>query len=185
MLVIFPFEVPFYEQAQVPATFVGHPLVELAAPPGRPTRFCGRMAWIPRVPSSPSFRAVGATSLRALLPNLVRTAALIVERVPDAQFVLARRRTYTMNCSIRWRNGRPPPLDHSSLENHSDDILASAAVALVASGTATVQAALHGCPMVVVYRLAPLTYRLGKPFVDTCRPTRWSISWPEGVSFPS
>jgi lipid-A-disaccharide synthase len=38
-------------------------------------------------------------------------------------------------------------------------------VAIVASGTATVQAALHGCPMVVVYRVAPLTYRLGKPLV--------------------
>ena len=38
-------------------------------------------------------------------------------------------------------------------------------VAIVASGTVTLQAAIHGCPMVVVYRLAPLTYRLGKPFV--------------------
>ena len=44
-------------------------------------------------------------------------------------------------------------------------MLASADVVLTASGTATVQAALHGCPMVIVYRLAPLTYRLGKPFV--------------------
>ena len=38
-------------------------------------------------------------------------------------------------------------------------------MAIVASGTVTVQAALHGCPMVVVYRLSPLTYRLGRPFV--------------------
>ena len=44
-------------------------------------------------------------------------------------------------------------------------MLAAADVALVASGTVTVQAALHECPMVVVYRLSPLTYRLGKPFV--------------------
>ncbi len=45
-------------------------------------------------------------------------------------------------------------------------MLAAADVALVASGTVTVQAALHGCPMVVVYRLSPLTYRLGRPFVQ-------------------
>ena len=44
-------------------------------------------------------------------------------------------------------------------------MLAAADLALVASGTVTVQAAIHECPMVVVYRLAPLTYRLGKPFV--------------------
>ena len=44
-------------------------------------------------------------------------------------------------------------------------MLAAADAAIVASGTVTVQAALHECPMVVVYRLSPLTYRLGKPFV--------------------
>jgi lipid-A-disaccharide synthase len=51
------------------------------------------------------------------------------------------------------------------VEHRTDDVLAAADVALVASGTVTVQAALHQCPMVVVYRLSPLTYRLGKPFV--------------------
>ena len=51
------------------------------------------------------------------------------------------------------------------LDGHADDVLQIADVALVASGTVTVQAALHECPMVVVYRLSPLTYRLGRPFV--------------------
>ena len=52
-----------------------------------------------------------------------------------------------------------------TIEKATDDVLAAADVALVASGTVTVQAALHECPMVVVYRLSPLTYRLGRPFV--------------------
>ena len=51
------------------------------------------------------------------------------------------------------------------VERQTDDALAASDVALAASGTATIQATLHGCPMVIVYRLAPLTYRLGKPFV--------------------
>ena len=51
------------------------------------------------------------------------------------------------------------------IEGRTDDVLAAADLAIVASGTVTVQAALHECPMVVVYRLSPLTYRLGKPFV--------------------
>ena len=51
------------------------------------------------------------------------------------------------------------------IENATDDVLAAADVALLASGTVTVQAALRECPMVVVYRLSPLTYRLGRPFV--------------------
>jgi lipid-A-disaccharide synthase len=51
------------------------------------------------------------------------------------------------------------------VEAQTDAVLADADVAVVASGTATVQAALHECPMVVVYRLSPLTYRLGRRFV--------------------
>jgi lipid-A-disaccharide synthase len=62
-----------------------------------------------------------------------------------------------------WPEGVRPPV---VLEGATDDILASADVALLASGTVTVQAALHTCPMVVVYRLAAMTYRLGKPLVQ-------------------
>jgi lipid-A-disaccharide synthase len=51
------------------------------------------------------------------------------------------------------------------VEGETDAVLASADVAIVASGTVTVQAALHGCPMVVVYRVGPVTYRLGKPLL--------------------
>ena len=51
------------------------------------------------------------------------------------------------------------------VEGETDAVLASADVALTASGTATVQAALHDTPMVVVYRVSPLTYRLGRPLV--------------------
>ena len=53
----------------------------------------------------------------------------------------------------------------SIVDQATDDVLASADVALLASGTVTVQAAISECPMVVVYRLSPLTYRLGRRFV--------------------
>jgi lipid-A-disaccharide synthase len=51
------------------------------------------------------------------------------------------------------------------VRDRTDDVLAASDVAITASGTATIQCALHEKPMVVVYRLSPLTYRLGKPFV--------------------
>jgi lipid-A-disaccharide synthase len=50
-------------------------------------------------------------------------------------------------------------------ERASDDVLAASDVVVTASGTATVQAALHGRPMVIVYRLSPMTYRMGRAFV--------------------
>src|SRR6185436_3359054 len=65
-----------------------------------------------------------------------------------------------------WPAGASRPV---VVEGETDAVLASADVAVLASGTATVQAALHGCPMVVVYRVGPLTYKIGMPLlhVDT------------------
>jgi len=165
MLVIFPFEVPFYEKAGVPVTFVGHPLVEMSAPHSTRESFRRAHAIDADAPIVALFPGSRGNELRALLPDLVRSAALIAERVPSARFVLARAPHLDDELLAplsAWSAKAAPPL---VLEHASDDILSAADVALVASGTATVQAALHGCPMVVVYRLAPLTYRLGKPFV--------------------
>ena len=64
-------------------------------------------------------------------------------------------------CAAWPAHARPPLV----LTGASDDVLANADAAIVASGTVTVQAALHRCPMVVVYRVAPLTYRIGKPLI--------------------
>jgi lipid-A-disaccharide synthase len=110
--------------------------------------------------------------VRAILPGLARAAALIRERVPDTQFLVARAphlsddlfdplSLTTGTTQAASATGRGVALVHGE----ADNVLASADVALVASGTVTVQAALHECPMVVVYRLSPWTYRLGKPFV--------------------
>jgi lipid-A-disaccharide synthase len=165
MLVIFPFEVPFYEKAGVPVTFVGHPLVEMSAPQVTRESFRRTHGIEADVPIVALFPGSRGNELRALLPDLVRSAALIAARVPNVRFVLARAPHLDDELFAplsTWNAKAAPPL---VLEHASDDILVGADVALVASGTATVQAALHSCPMVVVYRLAPLTYRLGKPFV--------------------
>jgi lipid-A-disaccharide synthase len=165
MLVIFPFEVPFYEKTGVPVTFVGHPLVEMSPAGARRDEFLRANGLDPDRPVVALFPGSRGNELRALLPDLVRSAALIAERVPSVQFLIARAphlHNELFAPLSQWSARATPPV---VLEGASDDVLAAADVALVASGTATVQAALHNCPMVVVYRLAPLTYRLGKPFV--------------------
>lgn len=163
MLVIFPFEAPFYEQARVPVSFVGHPLVELT--PAGARGFLEAQHLDPARPVVALLPGSRRNEVRAILPDLVRTAAVIAARVPGAQFLLARAPHLSDDLFApldAWPAGVGTPV---VLEGHTDEILASANVAIVASGTATVQAALHGCPMVVVYRLAPSTYRLGKRFV--------------------
>src|SRR4029453_17067450 len=88
--------------------------------------------------------------------------AIIRSRVPDVQFVVARAPHLAAEAfePLKQLAGAV-----AVVEGQPDAALAAADVALVASGTVTVQAALHECPMVVVYRLSTLTYLLGKPFV--------------------
>jgi lipid-A-disaccharide synthase len=165
VLVIFPFEVPFYEDAGVPVTFVGHPLLELTPAVTPRDTFMRRHGLDPAKPLVAILPGSRSNELREILPDLVRAAAIIGGAVPDAQFVLGRAphlHDALFAPLLSWPPGVTPP---AVLAGATDDILAHADVALVASGTVTVQAALHTCPMVVVYRLAPMTYRLGKPLV--------------------
>ena len=165
VLVIFPFEATFYEEAGVPVTFVGHPLLELTAavPPRQPfLRGRGLDPARPVVALLPGSRR---NELRAILPDLVRTAGVIAARLPQAQFIVARAPHLDDDLFAplaEWPAHAAPPV---VIEGETDAVLASADVAILASGTVTVQAALHGCPMVVVYRVGPLTYTLGKPLV--------------------
>ena len=162
VLVIFPFEEAIYRQAGVPVQWVGHPLLDIMPPaPSRDDVLAtlGLDRSRPVVALLPGSRR---NEVDAILPDLVRAAALIRQRLAGAQFVVAR--APHLNDSLFASLER---LDGGAaiVEGRTDDVLATADVALVASGTVTVQAALHECPMVVVYRLSSLTYRLGKPFV--------------------
>jgi lipid-A-disaccharide synthase len=169
VLVIFPFEAAFYEQAGVPVTFVGHPLLDLTDPPVPRDVFLRDQGLDPARPVIAILPGSRRNELRAILPDLVRTAGVIAARVPGAQFVIARAPHLDdelLEPLSAWPGEVPPPL---VLEGLTDNVLASADVALLASGTVTIQAALHRCPMVVVYRVGSLTYRIGKPLlhVDT------------------
>lgn len=165
VLVIFPFEEAFYRDAGVPVTFVGHPLLDLSAPVRPRAEFLAAHDLDPSRPVVAMLPGSRRNEVRAILPDLVKTADIIAARLPRAQFVVAR--APHLDDQLFAAIGEWPPSVQAPrvLEGATDSVLDAADVALVASGTVTVQAALHGCPMVVVYRLAPLTYRLGKPFV--------------------
>ena len=162
VLVIFPFEEQMYRDAGVPVEFVGHPLVDLARaqePRDSFLRETGLDGSRPIVALLPGSRP---NEVERLLPVMRDAVAEITKRLPETQFVVARApslddRLFT---HVKWRGARPV-----EVLARTDDVLAIADVAVTASGTATVQAAMHGRPMVVVYRLSPLTYRLGRRFV--------------------
>jgi lipid-A-disaccharide synthase len=163
VLVIFPFEEEIYRRAGIPVEFVGHPLLDLARPPAPREAFLAGAGLDPRQPVIALLPGSRPNELRAILPRLLQTTAIIRGVVPAAQFVIARAPHLADDLFAAAMEMQPRI---AIVESATDDVLAAADVAIVASGTVTVQAALHECPMIVVYRLSPLTYRLGRPFVS-------------------
>ncbi|MFI5179232.1 MAG: lipid-A-disaccharide synthase [Vicinamibacterales bacterium] len=161
VLVIFPFEEALYRDAGVPVEFVGHPLIDLAKTTAT------REAFLTRLGLTASARTVAIlpgsrpNEVSRILPDLLASATLIRTAVPAAQFVVAR--APRLDDELFRKAG---DAGHAIVEGDADTVLASADVALTASGTATVQTALHDTPMVIVYRVSPLTYQLGRRLVS-------------------
>jgi lipid-A-disaccharide synthase len=161
VLVIFPFEEQLYRDAGVPVEFVGHPLIDLARARMPRDEFLRGLALDPSAPTIAVLPGSRSSELRRILPTLVEAAGIIRRTIPAAQFVFARAPHLDDRLFAPVRS-----LPGSTIvESETDAALGAADVVLTASGTATVQAALHDKPMVVVYRLSSLEYRLGRPFV--------------------
>ena len=183
MLTIFPFEERFYHDHGVEAEFVGHPLAELD-PPGvsreefaRQAGLDGCKTWVGLLPGS------RAREIRLNLPEMVRAAAMLGE---DLEFLLPLAPTLTRPQRDQIRvllaelcpttpkpgvAGTPalgaeanPP--HISVVDDARAVLCHSRASIVASGTATVEAALIGNPFIVVYRISPLSYAVAKRVVD-------------------
>lgn len=161
MLVIFPFETALYREAGIPVTFVGHPLVDLVRPASDPGAFLsglGLSSGRPVVAVLPGSRP---QEIAHNLPPLAGAVRILAARRPDLQFIVAATPSVDLRALERILAGAPAKL----VVGQTHAALGVASLALVASGTATVETALLGTPMIVVYRVARLTYVLGRPFV--------------------
>jgi lipid-A-disaccharide synthase len=171
VLALFPMEPPLYEKAGIPVTYVGHPLADIipleTSKPG-----VREALQIPR--DAPVFALLPGSrqgELAMLADTYVQTARLIRERLPDALFVvpLATRETRLQFEEAIYRQ-QAADLPFRLLFGHAQDALGAADVSLVASGTATLEAALIKRPMVITYKIAGASYWIMKrmayqPFV--------------------
>ena len=165
-LVIFPFEEALYREADIPVAFVGHPLLDLATPALGRDAFRRAYRLDPEAPTVAVLPGSRANELRMILPDLVGAVERIARAVPSVQFVIARAPNlpdalFEPLARLTRVTSRVPCI----VESQTDAVLVAADVVLTASGTATIQTAIHERPMVVVYRLSPLTYWMGRRFV--------------------
>jgi len=162
-LCIFPFEEKFFSDAGVPTKFIGHPLVGAVQATKDRKQFCeelGLDASRSIVTLLPGSRT---GELAHHLPVLREACAQINGRVP-AQFVIAAAHAQDVQ---RLKAGWPTGMVVRVVEGQTYNALAAANAAIVSSGTATVETALLNVPMVVIYRVSPLTAALAKPLVRT------------------
>jgi lipid-A-disaccharide synthase len=154
MLVVFPFEAQIYRDAGIPVSYVGHPLADVI--PLEPDTAAARtllgLAAGPVIALLPGSRLSEVTRhARLMLDAAVR----IRQRHPDAQFVLPAASKAAARLVRQAMQGLSLPLH--ILDGQSHAALAACDVALVASGTATLEAALFKKPMVITYRVPALT----------------------------
>jgi lipid-A-disaccharide synthase len=165
-LVIFPFEEAIYREAGIPVEFVGHPLIDLTDTECSRVEYLRRHRLNPESPTVALLPGSRPNEVRSILGALIGAMELIARTVPEVQFLVARAPGLDDSLFASLNNEltvttRPRVV---TVEAQTDEVIASSDVVVTASGTATVQTAIHGRPMVIVYRLSPLTYRLVRRF---------------------
>jgi len=169
MLTIFPFEERFYHDHGVDAEFVGHPLAERELPTITREEFARQSGldpsktWIGLLPGS------RGKEIRLNLPEMVRAAAQLGQ---DFEFPMPLAATLTdsqrdhIRALLAALLAAEPPAPKIVLVEDARAALYHSRASIVASGTATVEAALIGNPFIVVYRISPLSYAVAKRVVD-------------------
>lgn len=162
MLLVFPFEPPLYERAGIPATYVGHPLADVIPVVTDPIAARTRLALDTARPTVALLPGSRRSEVSRLAPCFVETALWLHARVPDIQFVLPAAGPVIFEQLQSMLRGMSLPEDFrlQLVLGRSHDALEAADTVLVASGTATLEAAFFRRPMVVAYRLAWSTYQL-------------------------
>ena len=161
VLAIFPFEVGLYQEAGVPVEFVGHPVLDVLPTLGRDT---ARAGLVPQggtlVGLLPGSRDA---EVRRHLPVLLEAARRITARRPGTRFVVPVASTIAVAGVESATRASGVPVE--VLPGEAYRVMAAADVLLVTSGTATLEAACYGTPMVVLYRLSSVSHALARLLV--------------------
>ena len=161
MLVVFPFETALYEKAGIPVRFVGHPLLEvLTDPPGR-GEFLARHGFSGDHPVVALFPGSRRQEIERIFPAMLGAARLINEAT-GAQIAVGVSPVLEMEYMRSFLRGQ----EYIRLiQDASYDIMKNADLAVVTSGTATLETGYYRTPMIVVYKMSRLTYVIIRPLI--------------------
>lgn len=163
MAVILPFEVDTYGQKDFEVNYVGHPLLDMVKlnyskqESRKKFGLAENKITIGILPGSRPSEVI------KLMPELLRAAEMIAQRMPEVQFVLPLADTLEKKIITDTISGFTVKI--RVISGHTYDVISCADLCLVASGTATLETALLGVPMIIVYKISFLSYVIGRLFV--------------------
>lgn len=163
MAVILPFEAPLYEQAGVDVEFVGHPLLDILDQGLTREKARRRLGvstnalFIGLLPGSRE------REVKSLLPPLVGAAELLAADFPRSRFMIPLAAAIGRDMVRGFIAESRLPID--IVEGRAFEVMKAADLLLMASGTATLEGAIAGCPMVIIYRLSPVSYLIGRMLI--------------------
>ncbi len=161
MAVILPFEKTIYEKHNVPVSFVGHPLLDsMADQPA--TSAIASITDRPTIGLLPGSRE---DEVRRLLPNMLQAACILQQKNPYAHFVISCAPSIEMHL-IEDIAARYDLKKMEVVNEHVSTLFPRCCLSIVASGTASLEAALYGMPNIIVYSVSPFSYWLGSLLVD-------------------
>jgi lipid-A-disaccharide synthase len=163
MVVVFPFEVPFYEREGVPVTFVGHPLVDSVKPSMERAEAIDRFGLAPTRKTVGLFPGSRRGEIKNLLGTIIDAAVILHREHTELQFVLP------LAPSLAKPDIDPYlktlPFEVKVVEGEVYDVMQVCDAIISVSGTVTLEAALMETPMVIIYRVSPLSYEIGKRLI--------------------
>lgn len=161
MAVIFPFEAPFYRKHHVPVTFVGHPLLD-----------CIPLKSLSRTPTPPLAEPVigllpgsREKEVSTLLPVMLEAAEIIQRLIPSTRFVVSCSHSIKADLVVNLVSPYRSSLKIDIIQGSVVNVFKQSHLLVATSGTVTLEAALHGIPMVIIYKVSPLSYWLGKRLI--------------------
>ena len=160
---IFPFEADVYRKAGADVAFVGHPLLDIVKPSMTKEEACQFFAANPEKPIILLLPGSRKQEITGLLPIMLESAEKMLQENPDCQFFLPAASTISPEMLQGILNNYKVKV-HLTSENIYD-LMNIADTAIAASGTVTLEAAILGLPVVVVYKMSAITYFIGKLLV--------------------
>ncbi len=159
MAVVFPFEEAFYLKHHVPVEFVGHPLVDEVKPSADKASLIGSFQLNKNKSIIGLFPGSRKSEVKRLLSIMLDSARLLKQSNPDIQFIMPLAHTLSLQDIQPWLD-QYPDLDINVITQRQYDVMAVCDLILTVSGTVTLEIALVGTPLVIINKVATLTYLL-------------------------